>query len=576
MRGNPIWNSFAAGELTPRLANRSDQKPWRNGVAYLNNMIATSHGPAIRRAGFSYLGKSAATQAAIFGYIHLVNQGYFLCVSDTPEMQIYNVSDGITPVLEQTLTTPWLVDQIYGIQAAQVPGEKKKSPGVKSVYFVQGDHQPQGVTFDPSEVVGDQWAIAPLVFTEEPGDWANEGYPSAIAFYEGRMWLAGSEGEPETLWASKSGSFLNFDTGASDKDDDALSFTLSVTGVIRWLAAAQNLMIGTVNGEHVMTSQGGVITHADVHVQQQSAYGSLDTAAELIGNIVVYVSPDGRKLRDVGYRWEENNWLSRDITFLSEHITRSNNVRQLTWAQNPDNVIWGVTSAGNAVGCTYERHYDVIGWHRHDTQGAFEATHSLDIVGTSRLMGAFKRVDGEIYYELFDQHHGQDEHGPVYLDSHVELLSPGLSISVPHLADKLVTITVDGATHPDVQLDGSGDGTLQYTGTDVHVGLSYIPTLTTLPLDYTPEEQGTSQHFMKRWNKAYVRVLDSGLPLINGKRPPDRFPATPMGTPEPARSQDIRVINQGRDRLAQITISQDLPLPLTIAAVFGEIAQEQL
>jgi hypothetical protein len=526
-------------------------------------MIATSHGPAMRRFGFMYLGSTVATEAIVFGYEYQ-EKGFLLGISDTPEMQIWDITDPAAPTLEDTLTTPWTAGQIENIQAGPVPGEE-------TMFFVQPDHPQQELKYDPG---AGTWTLSPITFNAPPAEWAAGNYPAALAFYEGRTWQGGTAKEPEQIWASVSGEFRNYGTPGDTSNDDALDFTISRRGRIRWFGPAQNLMVGTLNGEHVILSQEGVVTVTDNRIQQQSAYGSFETMAQLIGNIVLYVSPDGRKLRDVGYRWEENNWLSRDITFISEHITENNTLKKVTWAQNPDNLIWGVTAQGNALGCTYERHYNVIGWHRHETQGEYKSLQSIDIGGTSRLMGAFKRTDGLIYYEVADiprtEHHG------VYLDSHVELTSPGDTVSVPHLADQTVSVTVDGATHPDITLNGSGDGTLQFTGTDVHVGLNFNSELETLPLDYTPEEQGTSQHFMKRWNKVFVRLLNSGKPLINGLRPADRTPSTPMGTPEPIRTEDIQVSTLGWDRYSQLVVSQNLPLPLTIAGVFGEVGQKQL
>ena len=283
-------------------------------------------------------------------------------------------------------------------------------------------------------------------------------------------------------------------------------------------------------------------------------------------------------MRDVGYKWEENSWQSRDITFLSEHITGGgDSVIDIAWAQHPENIMWCTTELGNLVGCTYERTYDVIGWHKHTTQGTILSVGSADVNGSSIPVHAVVRDAAQVVFEVEDKTN--------YMDSNLEVVPTGaLVISLPHLPNAKIQVTVGGAVHPEVQLDGSGDGTLNYT-TDparpqdvVVAGLGYTSRIETLPLDYLGYGRvGTSAHFMKRWNKIYVRVLDSAKPLIgkvgDTERPPTRTPSTPMDLPQPVISDDVKVLNRGWDRFSQVFIEQDLPLPLTITGIFGELTQ---
>ena len=49
-----------------------------------------------------------------------------------------------------------------------------------------------------------------------------------------------------------------------------------------------------------------------------------------------------------------------------------------------------------------------------------------------------------------------------------------------------------------------------------------------------------------------------------------------MGISQPPISQDIDVRDLGWDQGAQITVEQDLPRPLTILGIFGELSQEAI
>ena len=78
------------------------------------------------------------------------------------------------------------------------------------------------------------------------------------------------------------------------------------------------------------------------------------------------------------------------------------------------------------------------------------------------------------------------------------------------------------------------------------------------------------------WNKVGVRLLDSGLPKINGVRPPDRSPSTNFDTPEPSFTGDAFITAVGYSTLAQITIEEDLPIKMTVVGIFGELNQSNL
>ncbi len=74
----------------------------------------------------------------------------------------------------------------------------------------------------------------------------------------------------------------------------------------------------------------------------------------------------------------------------------------------------------------------------------------------------------------------------------------------------------------------------------------------------------------RRWNKLSARLLNSALPIINGTRPPDRTPSSPMNLPEPLRTEDVRIHNLGFGD-GSITIVQDLPFPTHILGLYGQI-----
>ena len=70
-----------------------------------------------------------------------------------------------------------------------------------------------------------------------------------------------------------------------------------------------------------------------------------------------------------------------------------------------------------------------------------------------------------------------------------------------------------------------------------------------------------------------VILNDSALPLVDGKRVPDRTPATPQDEAEPRRTGAFAAAGAlGWESEGVITIEQDLPVRTEVLALFGVAA----
>ena len=454
--------------------------------------------------------------------------------------------------------SPWEENDIRSLQVAMPSGEF-------AMYMVSPNIAPQKLSYTRAT---NSWTFAPVVFTAPPTEWTGVNFPGVIAFFQGRMWLGATPEQPETFWGSVSNEYENFTLGSGDAAD-SIVFSLSARGRIEWMQGVKNLLIGTENAEHIITSESGIVKSGDIQAERQSSYGSSNNQAEQIGNQVIYTSPDGRKIREMGFQWTDEGWISRDLTFIAEHITKGRPITETVWVQNPDNQLWGIGLNGDMVTATYERGYEILGWHKHITDGNFLSVTSLDNFGRSQLWTLVNRNGTEMFLERYDP----DD----FVDSYVTINNntPSDIITIPHLADKTVSVVTDGAVHPDVLLDNSGVGTLQTTATNVVAGLPYVSTFRTLPLDFGAP-QGSGRPYEKRWVKIFVYLIDSHKPIINGVRPPTRHPSTPMNTAEPPASEFAQVLDLGYDLQAIVEVIQDLPISCMVGGIFGEMQMEAL
>lgn len=454
---------------------------------------------------------------------------------------------------------PWANDLKY-IHAVMPPGEDK-------VYFTHPNFPPQIL-----EHLGpESWSFGPVIFTAAPAEWTGTAYPRTLGFFQGRSWW-GAPGE--TFTASKSGLPLDLTIGTAD--DDAFSFTIAERGEIVWILPLKNLIIGTRTGEHIVTSEGKVITPTDVDVVQQSAYGSNHCQPIKLGSKGAYVSADGKKIRDIGYQWTAEAWLSQELNYTATHFTDNAKVEELMWAQSPNKQIVATLSDGSMLICNYEPEKEIIGWVRITTSGFIQSMSKLSIGGEDHYIGVVSRnvVDDEdnplLYLELWQDDSFLDSSKTEFAEYGKDTIDDGA-----HLANRTVKVKIDGALHPDVTLDADGKADLIRTGNTIVYGLTYTQTITLLGRDF-PYEGGSTTSLKKRWNKIWVRILSSVIPSIGtGLAIADRSPQTLMDLAEGMKSMDIKVSTLGYSK-GEITIYNDLPYPLTIVGVFGEMGMEKV
>lgn len=220
----------------------------------------------------------------------------------------------------------------------------------------------------------------PLTTTSATTSWAEgswsavRGYPSSCGFYQGRLFFARTDAEPQTSWGSKTYDFTNYavDGGA---DDDALDIQLSATqgNDIKWLFPMNDLIAGTYGGEFAITSglnSGNPLTPSNVQAIQMTSWGSEPVVPKKIGNFAYYVQRGAQKLREISYQWTSANYISKDKTILSPQAN-GGGFLDIVYQQNPDTVLWALCTNGTIATCTREVDQEVQAWARHTTAGSY-------------------------------------------------------------------------------------------------------------------------------------------------------------------------------------------------------------
>jgi hypothetical protein len=208
------------------------------------------------------------------------------------------------------------------------------------------------------------------------GSWSGTtGYPRTVSFFEQRLVFAGSTYYPQTIWASQSGLYEDFDAGDGSAAD-AFIYTIAANkvNVIRWLAPARDLIVGTAGGEFkVGKPVGEPIQPDNVNITQSTTYGGYTTQPIQIGNSILFLQRQRKKVREFSYRFEDDAYLAPDMTLLAEHITGTG-IIDVDYAQEPSSIYWAVRDDGTLLSLTYQREEDVVAWSRNILGGSYKLT----------------------------------------------------------------------------------------------------------------------------------------------------------------------------------------------------------
>lgn len=428
----------------------------------------------------------------------------------------------------------------------------------------------------------------------EEGAWSDyRGYPRCCAFFEQRLFCAGSTSDPTVVWGSRSSEFENFEDGPDD--DDAIVYRASsgMADTIRWLSGGRVLVAGTSQGEYAIaaSNQNEALTPDNLRMLMQTTYGTSDCPPVRVNDAVLYPQRDGapdnpaRKLREFTYDFSADQFKSVDLTVFAEHITGSGFTR-LAYAMQPDPVIYAVRSDGELACCTYDILQEVVAWWRITLGGVDAAAKSVAVAsgssGDDVWLIVERTVDGGTvrYLEVLN---------PPY-EPHIDAKADAKFVDCALTYSGSSTSTVTGLWHlrgQDVKIlnngnvesqtvSSTGTVTLDVATTKAQIGFGYTAEMETQDLD-AGAQAGASQSRMKRVSQVYVRLLgtlggelgkkDGALEKIIYRDTEDV-----MGSSSDLYSGLKEVdVEIGHDREAIIEVKHSDPLPCYVSAIVAEL-----
>ncbi len=330
------------------------------------------------------------------------------------------------------------------------------------------------------------------------------GYPSCVFIYQDRLGLAATQAEPQTLWFSKTGSWMDFGRARDTLlSTDSLSVRLGSTQLdaITAVLVLQRLLIFTVGSEWTL-SCNGALSLDTMDLAKQSERGSYSTAPILVGNRAIFVQARGGVIRDFVYDYATASYTGDDLTLRAKHLFANQVITHLAYAQEPDSLLWCLSEKGKLLSLTYVPEQGIYAWTHHQTQGTFVSLCTLQ----DEVWVAVLRA-GKLCVERMVKRSWKSvaENGG-FLDSSVLAVHSQPSAYVDglaHLEGQTVCAVADGNVFRNLTVENASLQ-LPHAAGWVQVGLPYEAFLETLPVS-----NGVTSARKQRYVSACIHVLDS-------------------------------------------------------------------
>lgn len=442
--------------------------------------------------------------------------------------------------------------------------------------------QASGTTFTDDNITADQAKVPPetfIVINDATGN-----YPSTVAYHEQRRWFAGTNNRPQNFVATRSGTEANITSSIPSQDDDAIEARIAAQqqNRIRHLVPLSDILALSAGGEWRIFSDGAVaITPTSLSVKPQGYAGASNAQPVVTPSSVLYVQAQGARVRELSYSNDVQSYKSVDMSIMAPHLFNAFSLPQIAYSRAPDSMLWCVRDDGALLSMTYVPEHQVYAWAQHDTDGDFESVCCVAEGNEDVLYAIVKRtINGSTkrYVERLQTRFFSSLEDAFFVDSGATYTgSAATTISgLDHLEGKTVNILANGAVHPQRTVS-SGQITLDYAATVVHIGLPIEADIKTLPLALDGA-QAMGQGAMKNVNKVHLRVYQSssvraGPSFSKLATFPTRSVNDDYGTPPALRTGELAMTippNWGTD--ASVCVRQSEPLPLTILSMALEVA----
>ena len=364
------------------------------------------------------------------------------------------------------------------------------------------------VTSYQSETIANVQVLSAFAKTTATTDWAESywsdyrGYPSAVAFYEGRLWWVGKD----RIWGSVSDSFYSYD---DEYEGDAGPINRSIgsgpVDTIYWLLPMQRLLLGA--GGRIWSARSSSLdeplTPTNFNLKPISGQGAASVGGVALDTNAAFVQRSGTRLFEAAYSADVYDYQASDLAAHVPEVGEPSIVR-LAVQRQPETRLHCVLSDGTVAILVYDKVEEVQAWVKFETDGIVEDIVVEPGVIEDKVTYTIARtIDGNTvrYHERWALE-SECTGGTLnkQADSFVSATGSGSSITgLSHLEGETVVVWADGVYQGEATV-AAGEIAQAYVDGYV-VGMPYTATWKSTKLAYGTADYQTALCAKKRISK---------------------------------------------------------------------------
>jgi hypothetical protein len=425
--------------------------------------------------------------------------------------------------------------------------------------------------FNTSAIANGQWDYE----SGYEAVWSSgKGWPRSVTFHEGRLYFGGSKSRPSTIWGSKVGLFFDFEA-TEGLDDDAVEATLDTNtfNAIVDIISGRDLQVFTTGGEFYVPQNGlDPITPTNFFVKTASRNGTQQgVRVQQLESGTLFIQRQGKSLNEFAYTDTQATYVTQKISLLAGHLLKGPSrlaLRRSVATDENDLLLMTNSNDGTMAVFSLLRAQNVIAPSEFITVDGAYIDVSVDISTIYTVVRRNVNGTNQYYVEVFDN--------DLFTDSAKSGTGVVSTVTMSHLVTESVNIIEDGAVQANQAVPAGGTVTLpRATSSSYEIGLPIAVEARTMPVDLKLQT-GTRIGFKKRIVEVNALVANTQHMKINGTQIPFRAFGDILDEPV-TEFTGTKVLHGilGYSQEAKITISQDIPLKMTLLGMEYKVATHQ-
>lgn len=357
MRTSLVSNNFSSGLVNESINGRYDLPLYRNGLAICENFTINSEGGLKNRTGLIKL--LSTVNSFMIDFVVSKTEAYIVQFTSSGKIRFltYSASGIFGYILDSNNNIYEISSPFSFSQAKQIQFAQKEDV----MYICHPSYVPKKLkrltptTFSISDVIFD--GISPFT--------SATGYPSAVCFYENRLFYGGIKNKPTFVYASDVGDYDKFTLNGTNDNLNGFNFDLvEINQKIDWALPIQNTLIcGATDGLLYCNGGGSLIAMTKINFQSRKASndGTNGVKPTKIGNSIVYIDNTERNVRGFTYDLISESFSTDNLNVTNNDYTVSG-IKQIVSLKNKYLSLYVLLKNGDVMFCNLLQNEGINCW----------------------------------------------------------------------------------------------------------------------------------------------------------------------------------------------------------------------